>query len=383
MDPNTSFSDEQLDELRQIGDPLADEAIEQIVAEKGAKEAGEIFNLLIRRIELPISELPESLHLYLAESAKMPVWVDWEKVKLANELFLDHGPKFLVFLYFKSLPLLYSCANGAQVLVQTGRLSGKVDTQDIFTRRIAETGQFLLDVMAPGALEHGGKGVQTIQKIRLIHASIRYFVGKNNTWDSNTLGVPVNQEDLAITLTTFSSVITDALEQIGITESPARIEAYQHTWAVIGYLLGIREAMLPTSPIESRNLMNKILERQSAGSEAGTQLTSALLGFAKPFFPAEAQNTPILIMQHLIGEERSTMLGVSHRPGCLGILLPEVISRIFKLGEKLEDRIKEPLKVFIDVISWQMMEQMVQFFDKYKQRQFELPDVYEKLWNRK
>lgn len=375
-----SFSDPELNNFRQIGDPIADEAIALLVAEKGPSEARGLFDLLIRRIEMPIAELPECLQAYWASTDRLPDWVNWEQVKLANALFLDHGPKFLVFLYYKSLPLLYSCANGARVLVQTGRLNQQADGLDVFTRRIAETGQFLLTVMAPGALRPGGTGIQAIQKVRLIHAAIRFFTRHNGHWDEQAWGVPINQEDLAITLTTFSSAITNSLSQFNIQESAERLEAYQHTWAAIGQVLGIVPELQPKSVAESQALMEMILKRQAAASEEGRLLAKALLAFAQKIMPKEAQQIPALLVQHQIGPEYSQLLGIQPSRGCLGIVLPHFIGAFLRLGERLEDRIQGPLHLFIDLISQKMMEKMVQYFDTYKQRHFEVPAGLKRAW---
>jgi hypothetical protein len=370
----------QPDSYRQSGDPLADAAIGQLVAEKGPAEARELFSLLIHRIEMPIEELPACLQDYWATTDRLPDWVDWEQVRIANALFVDHGPKFLVFLYYKSLPLLYSCANGAKVLIQTGRLTQQEDSLEIFTRRIAETGQFLLTVMAPDALRPCGPGIRAIQKVRLIHAAIRYFVLESGRWDAEAWGLPINQEDMAMTLTTFSSAITDALGQFDVPENPLRLEAYQHTWAAIGQLLGVVPDLLPKTTAASRTLMEAVLERQSAASDDGQVLTEALFGFARKLLPEELARIPELLLLHLIGPERAKMLGVESGGGCLGIVLPQFIGSLFRLGERLEDRVQEPLRVFIDMLSQKMMERMVLYFDNYKQRHFEVPAGLRKVW---
>lgn len=369
-----------LDNYRQHADPLADEAISRLVAEQGPAEAQALFELLIHRIETPIAELPECLHDYWLATDRLPDWVDWEQVRLANALFLDHGPKFLVFLYYKSLPLLYSCANGAKVLVQTGRLAHQNEKLEIFTRRIAETGQFLLAVMAPGALEPGGPGIRAIQKVRLIHGAIRFFVQEKGHWDREAWGLPINQEDMAITLATFSSALTDALGQFDIIEKPKSLEAYQYTWAAIGELLGVLPELAPKNTADSQTLMKQILEHQSAASQEGKILTGALLGFARETVPDGFDRFPELLLLHLIGTERAQLLGVLPRAGCLGLVLPEFIRAVFQLGERLEDRIKEPLRVFIDLFSQKLMEKMVQFFDRYKQRHFEVPAGLRTVW---
>ena len=369
------LNDEFLDQCRLLGDLPADEALAALVAEKGEAEARRLFDLLIRRIEMPLDELPGSLRGFLASTDRLPDWADPHKVDLAHELFLDHGPKFLVFLYYKSLPLLYSCANGAQVLVRTSRLTN--DTQDltIFTRRIAETGQFLLEVMSRGNLQPGRPGIQAIQKVRLIHASIRRFLPKAD-WDP-AWGTPINQEDMAVTLMTFSISMIDALGQFDIPEREERLETFLHTWTAIGQLLGIREELLPRTLPEAQSLIDRILARQSKASEAGTLLTNALLDFAESVLPDRFDALPKHLMQHLIGPERAQMLGVSPANGCLAFLLPEALRTYFRISERLEDRIEQPLGVFLDLLARKTAEGMVGYFDKHKGRAFHIPAALE------
>lgn len=242
------WTDSFLDAKRLQADPLADAVLLQLVNEQGEEAARSLFDELIRRIEMPLNVFPAVIQVFLKQTNQLPDWVDWNKVALANRLFLDHGPKFLIFLYYKSLPLLYCCKNGAQVLVQTGRLTHKEETLKIFARRIAETGQFLLEVMTPDALRPGGQGIQAIQKIRLIHASIRRFIPADR-WDVNALGKPINQEDMALTQLTFSIAITDALIQFGIQEDETLQEAYVHTWSAIASLLGVDEDLIAERPV--------------------------------------------------------------------------------------------------------------------------------------
>lgn len=363
-----------LDVKRQIGDPLADDTLQQIIADHGPAEAKRLFDLLIGRIEMPVSELPTAAQEFLVKTNQLPAWADWEKIKLANDLFLDHGPKFLVFLYYRSLPILYSCANGAKVLVQTGRLSHQENDQHkIFARRIAETGQFMLEVMKPGSLRTGGSGIQAIQKIRLIHAAIRAFTPKEK-WDVEAFGVPINQEDLVITLLTFSVVLTDALERFGIAEKKELVDGFLHAWKAIGSLLGIDDDLLPADVPAAQQLLETIMLRQSKTSEEGQLLTKALLEFAKDTLPERVHKFPTLLMFHLNGNELCSHLGVQTAPGCLGSFLPDFLKGAFKLSERLEDQVKEPLKDFVSMFGTLTSRAMVQYFDKFDGRKLHLPD---------
>ena len=369
-----------LEEKRKIADPLADDFIRQMVAEKGPEEARRLFDLLIRNIEMPLDEFPESIQDYLQASSQLPAWADEEKLQMGYELFKDHGPKFLIFLYYKSLPILYSCAKGAEVLVHTSRLTNNEQDLKIFTRRIAETGQFLINVMTQDGLKPGGIGIKSIQKVRLIHAAIRFFL-EQKAWDENQFGKPINQEDLAITLMTFSISIVEGLDQFNIQADREKMEAYQHRWACIGALLGIDEDLIPQNMVEAKFLTEAILKEQSTSSEAGILLTKALISFAEKTLPREQfDRLPPILMSFLIGEERAKMLGLVPEQGCLSLVVPKVFQAYFNLSENLEDKVSEPLQIFLDKLSQSTASAMVAFFDNYKQQYFQIPKEFKSIW---
>jgi len=374
------FTDTFLNQKRHRADPVADEFLRLIVQERGAGEARRLFDRLIRNIELPIDAFPEVVRDFLSATDGLPEWADHGRVQVAQDLFLDHGPKFLIFLYYKSLPLLYSCANGAQVLVRTSRLTNEEEDLRIFSRRIAETGQFLIDVMGRGNLQAGGKGIRAIQKVRLIHASIRHFIPQDQ-WDEQSLGKPINQEDMAVTLMTFSISLIDALEQFHIREEEERLEAYLHTWTAIGHVLGVDDDLLPADLEEARALINKILERQSRPSRAGQLLAKALLQFARETIPIDAlDDGPVFLMRHLIGPQKADMLRIRSQSGCLGMTMPLFMQKFFSLGEKLEDKLDEPMHIVLDKVSEATVRKMVQYIDRYKERKFDIPEEMEEKW---
>lgn len=373
------WTDTLLDDKRQIGDPEADSLIAELVTEKGPQAARLIFDQLITNIDLPTETLPFRLQEYIKDHQRLPAHADWQQVHRANELFIDHGPKFLLFLYYKSLPQLYLNAKGAVVLEKTSRLTHQGSDLRIFARRVAETGQFLLDVMAPNNLAAGKPGIQAIQKVRLIHASVRHFMPADQ-WDSEALGVPINQEDLAQTLMTFSISPLDTLAQFNVPESEERLQAYLFTWNYIGELLGVNTDLLPESLEDARALLQTILQRQSAQSEAGTLLAKALIEFAKTNLPTDFERAPELLMMHLIGREQAGQLGINANVGCLGALFPEFIKAYFNWGERLEDKLQGPLNIFIQHLARRTTQAMVNYFDNYKSRHFEIPKFLQRAW---
>ena len=369
-----------LDKKRSIADPVADDLIAQMVLEKGAGEAKALFDLLIRNIEMPLDRFPAAIQQFVQEWNSLPDWIDFDQVNQAHTLFLDHGPKFLIFLYYKSLPLLYSCKNGAEVLVRTSRLTNEEENLEIFARRIAETGQFLLDVMARNALVSGGGGIQSTLKVRLIHAAIRYFI-QLGTWDEATLGKPINQEDMALTLMSFSVSILDGLPQFGIQEDEGKLEAFLHTWTGIGTVLGIQKDLLPQNLEQARLLLDTILKRQSRASEAGQLLTKALIDFGEKTVPREAlDGIPSSLLRYMVGPEKAALLGLAPNAGCLGLVFPKILQSVFKVGERVEEKLPKPLDLVLDQLSKATIKGMVNYFNNFKGQHFHIPEEFETAW---
>lgn len=380
MSKADTWTDSMLDAFRRQGDPPADKAMARIIEKQGEEEAYRIFDLLIRNLEMPAGQLPAEVRPLLEATQAMPPDIGLETIAEAHRFFLDHGAKCLFLLYYKSLPLLYCMHNGAPVLVRTSRLTNEDRSLRIFARRIAETGQFLIDVMTPGELALRGRGIQSIQKVRLIHAAIRHFLIAEG-WDKPKLGLPINQEDMAMTLMTFSVAVLDGLEQFGIQEPQPLQEAYFQTWRAIGHNLGVDQALLPDSAAEGRTLMNKILARQAAASEEGKLLTQSLVDFAQDVLRREELAlAPETIIRHLIGPKYAGMLGIQPRGGCLAAALPHAVQALFRLGERLEDKVDGPLDEVLAFLSRQTVKAMVGYFDNYKGRNFQIPQAMQKEW---
>jgi hypothetical protein len=374
------WTDDFLDSKRLITDPLADAVVERMVAEKGDQESRNIFGLLIRNINTPIDQLPSYVQDYILQTNRLPTWTDQLKVKMAQEFFIDHGPKFMLFLYYKSLPLLYVCKNGAQVLYRTGRLMHDPQSMQAFTRRIGQTAQFLLDVMTPGELGPGGQGIRSIQKVRLIHASIRHFVAAKD-WSVELLGKPINQEDMAITLMSFSVAMSSALNQFGLYEPPERHEAFLHTWNAIGTVLGIDQDLLPDSVQEGNDLLQKILSRQAGFSEQGKMLTQGLVKFAEESLPgALLDDTPEALIRYLVGNDLAIKLGILQPKGCLAFAFPVFLQRIFNRVENLE-RKSPRWQNKIDQLSIHLISGMKTYFDHYTGMQFRIPKDMQEHWS--
>lgn len=175
-------------------------------------------------------------------------------------------------LGFYSLPSAYAAKKGVQVLYRTAYLTKRP------VRRVLETTQMVIDVMSPGGLGPDGRGVRVAQKVRLMHAAVRHLLRADPAlpWD-DALGVPINQEDLAGTLMTFSYVVYDGLRKLGIELDEGEQEAYLYAFRRVGELMGVDADLLPATMADAAALTRAIFTRQAAPCPEGKAMMEALL----------------------------------------------------------------------------------------------------------
>ncbi len=321
------FTDERLDEFRLQGDTLADEVLDAF-----AKQYDSSVQLLVDKLEhmmrMPSegemnkiiqdhfsdeTEIQVALKKYFNQAVVLPDWIDAEKMTLGGYVFQDHVFSSIMILGCASLPSTYMCNPEAKVLGFTRRLI------DDAPRRLIETAQMVTDVMGEGGLviqdkKLSGKGVQSILKIRLIHASIRHLMlhkeklavqqysntknslltyvfdslqdgctwhgdKKPDKWNKKDDGIPINQEALAVILLTFSYVILRGLKKIGVKLNKQQQDAYLHSWNVVGYLLGIDDSFLNEFAHykDAEVVYTQIMSRRRGRTHDGVLLQQSLL----------------------------------------------------------------------------------------------------------
>jgi hypothetical protein len=284
-----------------------------------------MFEHIVRdRDRLP-ADAPEELKEYFAKTAVLPEWADPDLIALGQQIYIRHGIWISLLLSYKSLPECYACAKGAEVLHRTARLNEQHGSMDTYSRRIAETARFVMLAMSPGGLSPNGKGLVAAQKVRLIHAVIRYYLRKQN-WDAERYDEPINQEDMAGTLMSFSALILLGMERLGIHLEPVEKEAYIHCWRVIGHVVGLHDDMIPANAADAIQQGNSILDHQMARSEQGSALMKALLEFQdKKSAMMMSPQANIAMMRLMMGHKISDLLDV-----------PEIEQKkIDKLGRKI------------------------------------------------
>jgi hypothetical protein len=313
-----------LDRMRLEGDLLADATV-KAVFDKGAVAAvNDLLTKLVRNDDIPAGPWPPELADYLGVSARLPSWADAALIRTGENVFLRYGLPSFGILACASLPECYVLRDVAAVLGTTQRLDAHA------RRRIFETAMMVLSVMAEGGLEPGGSGIRIVQKVRLMHAAVRYLIltppppaaaGPPASLADTLLaqrwpaqrGTPLSQEDLAAVLLTFSHVMLRSWKHLGITLSPQEARAYLHSWNVVGHVLGIRDELLVHDLEEAAQLFDAIKRRRAADTPDGRALTAAVIGVCERFAgPSRILLRPIprILMHGLLQAETCAMLGV-------------------------------------------------------------------------
>lgn len=301
-------TEEPLLELRADGDPAADQLLSEAVKQSG-RTAAEI----LAGLRKPSADMPSWLHNLLDGWAQqgpgLPSWSDAALLTAGQRFFDDYDLAICTALFTASLPSAYAGAQGVGVLARVSQLA----EPGTVARRIAETGQMLLDITQPGALEPGGAGYRRVVQVRLLHASVRAVLlgsdAPGGTWPA-AAGIPVNQQDLLATLTTFTVIVFRALNRMGTQVSLADQEAYLHLWTVVGELLGISEATRIRKPQDAQSLTTSLQGSLQAPSANGAFLMSVLLDEMEFAMPLGWLRIPRTLVRFLIGDRVADMLAV-------------------------------------------------------------------------
>jgi ER-bound oxygenase mpaB/B'/Rubber oxygenase, catalytic domain len=133
-------------------------------------------------------------------------------------------------------------------------------------------------------------------------------------WDSHYYGMPINQEDMMVTLLTFSVEVLRTVERLTFKGTLTRLEtdSYLHMWRYIGYLIGVHEDF---NPCISKDRAYGVLECTSAHLLKPDKRSGVL---ARHLLSAAANRPPVPISyavhseiaRALLGEELSNALGI-------------------------------------------------------------------------
>jgi hypothetical protein len=372
------WNDDFLNQARMKGDPLADQALSDMMnrwpkleelsetdsqahesIRQNMRWAHAIVELLKpvrtnRDLSVPLPEetvdrkVRQGLQHFLSVCRDLPDWADLGKIKRAEKLFQDSGVLSCVLFFCSSLPEVYVIPDISTVLHATGNLERITD------QRIRSTAIMILTVLLPGGLsDDEGGGRPQVLKARLIHSVIRNLVLRGNPahvvahanehesaplvdailmshpprnmlemtlthgWDPFSSGVPINQEELAYTLLTFSFVYLRSLRRLGLRFSKSDEEAYLHFWNIVGHVIGLESNLMVSTMKEGKMLFQKLQARARAiplREDPRANLGQALINLIEKSIRFRSlKPMASLITEYLTSPETAKDLGFSRR----------------------------------------------------------------------
>ncbi|MER7151485.1 oxygenase MpaB family protein [Streptomyces lydicus] len=324
-----TYTEQSLNALRQAGDELADATVATLF------ERGEVgkFNSLMRYVSTAGQELPDGLPAvardYLHQTSSPPAWVDWGEMEKARLFFIDNNVHIATALSFASMPACYLVPHVAKLLSATHGLKYPA-------KRMAETGQFTVLLMQPDAFEAGSRFLPAAQKVRLLHASIRHHLRREDRWDVEALGTPICQEDMIGGQMMFSLQVLDALHRLGIHMSVDGAESYYYAWRVVGAMLGVDQHHVPKNLEEARQFSDLYMTRHMGPSQEGADLTRQLIDLYEEVVPGTLFDPVVsALIRHLIGDTCADWLQVPRTPWDTAIKAAPALLHVL---ETIEDR---------------------------------------------
>lgn len=378
--PTTSrWSVEMLEEKRKIADQVADQVVAEMMKDGDKTVFNDLFNSLQKNSDLVDEKYPTYFKDYFALRHNLPQWADEKKIARGQKFFIEYGSEISMMLFCKALPQCYACKKGAQVMYKTERFMERDGSFDTFTKRLVETAQFVVNVMSPGGLAPEGNGIVTAQKIRLIHATIRYYINKGE-WDTEELGEPINQEDLAGTLMAFGPLVLEGLKKLNISISDEEADAYTHCWKIAGYIVGVDDDLLPNNAEEGLDLGLKIFNSQIAYSQEGEELINSLIAFMEYVIPGNRFDyIPVVLIRYLLGDEIADTVKLPPSNSFMDRLFQKFLGVIFKSKDELIDHTLIAPKLYA-ILNKVFLQGVLDYYNEYGKVHFYLPKSLKKSW---
>jgi hypothetical protein len=219
-----------------------------------------------------VADAPAALCEFFAVVDRVPDWVDFDLLERGARAFRRLGTSREDVLLQLSLIGGYRFAGPADLLVETGGLTGSTAM-----RRLGETQKWAEAVGAPGGMRRDGEGFRLTVHVRAMHALVNHQFETNGRWDSGEYGLPINQSDQAATLGLFNSTLLLGVRALGRIVTRQESLAVMHLWKYVGWLMGVDDDWLFDTEREQNHFNYHVLLAQADATPAGAALAVALV----------------------------------------------------------------------------------------------------------
>lgn len=314
----------ELQAQRHVTDPLADAVIAELRKDHPIRSPEDMLSEVRRRAE---SGGQDVYREFLEETQRVPPWANFRRMRVGQRLIAAYGPFMGLSLLTGSLVGGYMFKKMAMVTALTGRLGMPGD----ISRRLEETSALVFSMALPGELEPGGRAHEILVRVRLLHGAIRQWMADSGRWKPHW-DEPINQEDLAITLSLFSCWNVQSLLRMGVVLSDEEIESHHLLWRYAGFVLGIQDTLLTASFDQEVAQYREMLKHQARPQECPP--------YGKKILDEVAEKLPIIrgemgreflhqTTRYLVGGELVQGLEIPEQQGYAGIPLLFAVGRAY------------------------------------------------------
>lgn len=366
------YDDALLDHLRLVGDPEPDQIVVELAEQGSIHEVNKLLRHLITNAQPIAEEFPDNIEQWLRRTSVLPVHTDHERMARGAAFFMEHGPTIALILSTASLVECYAAGKGCRALAFTYRLG-----QNAY-RRIAETAQFLLHVMSPGAFDEGGGGIPALQKVRLMHSAVRRLIRETDRWDEAEWGVPICTEDMLGTLMAFSHLVLRGLRKLGTEIRQEDAEDYFYMWTIFGEMMGIPAEFIPATEAEGAALWDRIVARHHGATPQGISMTGALMEFHADVMPGKHFDMLVpSLTRYLVGPQVADWMEIPRSRW------DKLIHHSAKLGRALDmlDRASGSFANPVDRIALSYLNRTFFEMNDYRRAGFTIPSQLRVAWN--
>jgi hypothetical protein len=221
--------------------------------------AGTKFRTLIDMLTLAcdkgidaVPDAPPELAAFVADMEQKPEWLDMALVERGARLERNGTAHIAPFAVRGAFIATFMNEYAALPMALTGTLSDHAAA-----RRVKETANFFAVTTLPGALDRFGPGFKAAAMVRLMHSMVRFNIARRpQMWDRARFGFPIPQVDqmpaglINIFLLSYRLIAEGRSEFTPDERAIVEFARYRCR------LLGLPEALLPTTPQGIVDIMN-------------------------------------------------------------------------------------------------------------------------------
>lgn len=321
------YTEAALDGWRAAGDPLADEIVTSLAAEGPLKGIHDLLGVVRARAEAGDARCRQLLH----DASTLPPWADLAAMEKGQRMIASYAPFMAASLFSGSLVGGAMFYKAALVTAMTGMFASKP------TQRLVETTAMVTRMAMPGSIAPGGEAHEVFLRVRLLHAGLRRFLVDSGRFRHGS-EVPINQQDLAITLGLFCYVNIRNLLQLGIRLDRAQIDSFLLLWRYAGHVLGIDAALLPATIEDQQAFYLSSCKHQVRPEKVMPQTKTLLDAVAKQ---AKLVPYPIArtflhqVTRYLSGDDYITGMELEDRGDYYGVRGLRYLGRAVSLAHRL------------------------------------------------